>query len=677
MMPEIIDYGIMHSLGMTLLHSLWQVLAVYIILRIVLSLLKSTDSSSKYNISAISMLVILGFAIITFSIYERMDNQDESLVFYHLTKFNETGSKEVMSYPIPLAHELGITPQKTILDYLPWFVLVYALGIIFLSFRLAFGLIYLKKYRYAGIVQISDDLEKLFLKLHKQLKIKRQVSIVESVLIQVPFVLGYLKPVVIVPAGILLNIPFNQVEVILAHELAHIKRNDFLINIIQSVVELLFFYHPFIYLISKHIRDERENCCDDIALNYCNDSTQYVNALANMESVRMNLSPSAIAFVKKKNSLLKRVSRILKPNVMKTKLSDRIFAGLIVVAGLSTILIMGAAALNNIPVDDQNVPTKDLSINLSNLYDKDVIISDSIVEFDDGKIITHRKNEKGKKEEIEMEFDNGELTEIIVDGKKVPEKDHHLYKDVVKSTLVEVKEAQKDIFDAQKELAEVDYEEFRRDIDEAMAELENINHEQIMREVEEGMAEAKAAMAEIDIEAIREEIAEAMEDIDIEGIRMEVEEAMREIDLENINLQIDSAMNSIDWEEIQFEIQQEIEDAKMSEKDMQEVMEAIESIDWDIIGGSINLGLDVAFQTLEGLDEIIGESVALGLGISEEVLLNLDETIFMALESVKSLNSEKLIKEIEEANLEIEREKEKLDTLEKDMEEALDKMEKK
>lgn len=676
-MPEIIDYGIMHSLGMTLLHSLWQVLAVYIILRIVLSLLKSTDSSSKYNISAISMLVILGFAIITFSIYERMDNQDESLVFYHLTKFNETGSKEVMSYPIPLAHELGITPQKTILDYLPWFVLVYALGIIFLSFRLAFGLIYLKKYRYAGIVQISDDLEKLFLKLHKQLKIKRQVSIVESVLIQVPFVLGYLKPVVIVPAGILLNIPFNQVEVILAHELAHIKRNDFLINIIQSVVELLFFYHPFIYLISKHIRDERENCCDDIALNYCNDSTQYVNALANMESVRMNLSPSAIAFVKKKNSLLKRVSRILKPNVMKTKLSDRIFAGLIVVAGLSTILIMGAAALNNIPVDDQNVPTKDLSINLSNLYDKDVIISDSIVEFDDGKIITHRKNEKGKKEEIEMEFDNGELTEIIVDGKKVPEKDHHLYKDVVKSTLVEVKEAQKDIFDAQKELAEVDYEEFRRDIDEAMAELENINHEQIMREVEEGMAEAKAAMAEIDIEAIREEIAEAMEDIDIEGIRMEVEEAMREIDLENINLQIDSAMNSIDWEEIQFEIQQEIEDAKMSEKDMQEVMEAIESIDWDIIGGSINLGLDVAFQTLEGLDEIIGESVALGLGISEEVLLNLDETIFMALESVKSLNSEKLIKEIEEANLEIEREKEKLDTLEKDMEEALDKMEKK
>ena len=235
-MSEIINYGIMHSLGMTLLHSLWQILTVYIILRIVLSLLKSNDSSSKYNISALSMLVILGFAIITFSIYEGMENQDESLIFYHLTKFNETGAKEVMSYPIPLAHELGITPQKTIQDYLPWFVLVYGMGIIFLSFRLAFGLIYLKKYRYTGIVQINEDLEKLFFKLQKQLKIRRKVSIVESVLIQVPFVLGYFKPVVIVPAGILLNIPFNQVEVILAHELAHIKRNDFLINIIQSVV---------------------------------------------------------------------------------------------------------------------------------------------------------------------------------------------------------------------------------------------------------------------------------------------------------------------------------------------------------------------------------------------------------------------------------------------------------
>lgn len=677
MISEILDYGIMHSLGMTLLHSLWQILTVYIILRIVLSLLKSNDSSSKYNISAISMLMILGFAIITFSIYERMDNKDESLIFYHLTKFNETGPDEVMSYPIPFAQELGITPQKTIPDYLPWFVLTYAIGIIFLSFRLSFGLIYLKKYRYTGIVQISEELEKLFFKLQKQLKIRRKVSIVESVLIRVPFVLGYLKPVVIVPAGILLNLPFNQVEVILAHELAHIKRNDFLINIIQSVVELLFFYHPFIYLISKHIRDERENCCDDIALNYCNDSTQYVNALANMESVRMNLSHSAIAFVKKKNNLLKRVSRILKPNVMKTKLSDRIYAGLIVVAGLSTILIMGAAAINNIPVDDLRVPNKDLSINLSNLYDKDVIISDSIVEFDDGKIITHRKNKKGKKEEIEMEFNNGELTELKVDGKIIPKKDHHLYKDDVKNTLVEVKEAQKKMADAQKEIAEIDYEEIRIEIAEAMNEINNIDYEQIMREVEEGMAEAKAAMAEINIEEIREEIAKAMDDINIDEIRMEIEEAMKEIDLENISLQIDSAMNSINWEDIQLDIKQEIENAKISEEAMQKAMEAIEAINWDIIASSINMGLDAAFLSLEGLDEIIGGSIALGLGISEEVLMNLDETIFMALESLKSLNSENIMKEIEKANKEIEREKEKLDTLEKDMEEALNNLEKK
>ncbi|MCF8390940.1 MAG: M56 family metallopeptidase, partial [Bacteroidales bacterium] len=395
MLSEIINYGFMHSLGMTLLHSLWQILAVYIILRVVLSLLKSTDSKSKYNISAVSMMLIFVFALITFSIYQNPDKPEESLIFYHLTKAQESGTQQIMSYPIPLAQELGVSPQKSLLDYLPWFVIAYAAGIIFLSFRLAFGLIYLRKYRYSGLVHISEDLETLFNKLQHKIKIKREVSMVESVLTRVPFVLGYFKPVVIVPAGIMMNIPFNQVEAILAHELAHIKRSDFLVNIIQSIIELLFFYHPFIYLISKIVRDERENCCDDIALNFCSDSTQYVSALANMESIRMNLSHSAVAFVKKKNNLLNRISRILKPNNMKTKLSDRIFAGIIVVLGLSTILIMGAAALNNLPFDDQDAFKSNVSINLNNLYEKDVVVSDSIVEFDDGKIITHRKNKKG------------------------------------------------------------------------------------------------------------------------------------------------------------------------------------------------------------------------------------------------------------------------------------------
>lgn len=682
MLSEITQYGIMYSLGMTLLHSLWQILAVYIILRVVLSLLKTNDSRSKYNISAVFMILIFVMAIITFSIYENTDNKSESLIFYHLTKANETGNDQVMSYPIPMAQELGISPQKTISDYLPWFVIAYAGGIIFLSFRLAFGLIYLRRYRYNGILPVSEELEKIFQSLIDKITLNKNVSLIESVLTKVPFVLGYFKPVVVVPAGILLNIPFNQVEAILAHELAHIKRSDYLINIIQSIVELLFFYHPLIYLISKHVRDERENCCDDIALKYCSDSTQYAKALANMESVRMNLSHSAVAFVKKKNSLLKRISRILKPNNMKTKLSDRIFAGIIVVLGLSTILIMGAAAMNNVPFDEEDATKNILSINLSNLYEKDVILSDSIIEFDDGKIITHRKNKKGKNEEIEMKFDNGQLTELKVDGKKVPESDHHLYKDVIKTTLADVKDAQDEMAEAQKELAEIDQEEMRREIEQAMAEIENIDFEQIMREVEAGMAQAKAEMAEINIEEIRAEISKAMEEIDIEEIRIEVQEAINSIDFEKINFTIDSAMNSIDWEEIQKDIREDMENSKMTEEEMQEAMKSIEAIDWELIGNSVNSGLEAAFQSLEGLDEIIESSVSLGLGISEEVLKNLDQTIYEALESAKNIDSEKMIrdmenaaKEIEKANREMEKEKLKLDSLQKDMEKTLQKME--
>ncbi len=693
---DIIDSGLINSLGMTLIHSLWQILAVYIILRIVLSLLKGSESNARYNISALAMLIVLLLSIATFSFYQNIDTSDESLVFYHLVQNNEQGSERVLSYPIPQANELNITIEDSEFNYLPWLVLGYLGGIIFLSFRLLIGIIYLRKYKFQGIVKISAELEELFFKTLKKIRIRREVRILESVLTQVPFILGYFKPVVIVPVGIFTHLPYNQVEAIIAHELAHIKRNDFLVNIVQSIIELLFFYHPAIYLISRHIRDERENSCDDIALQFVDDNKQYIEALASMESLRLTVSYPAVAFVKKKSNLLERVKRILKPNKMKTKLSDRIFAGIIIILGLSTIMITGAAALNSFSAESNMDNSEETSINLNSLYGE-TPVSDTIIDFDDGKIITNRKNEKGKNEKIEMVFDNGELTQLVVNGKEVEKKEYPQYKEVVKSTLVEVRKAQTDIEEATKDMEQFDEAELHADIAKAMAELENIDKEAIMLEVEEAMAEARREMEQINMEEIRAEIEKAMKEIDVEEIRAEVAEAMEEVDWEEINKEIaeamkeveiemdeankeiEEAMNEIDWEEVRKEIEEAMKDAEMSKEEieiaMNNAMAGLEAIDWDIIGESVNLGLEAAMMSLEGLDEIIGGSVELGLGIASEVLENLDETIYKALEGVEAIDPEEIVREIEEARNELSKEGRKLDELEADLETTLEKME--
>ena len=98
------------------------------------------------------------------------------------------------------------------------------------------------------------------------MRISRPVRLLESAIAEVPVVIGYLKPVILIPAGLLANLPVDQVEAILLHELAHIRRADYLVNLLQTMVESLLFYHPAVWWISHVIRTEREHCCDDFVL---------------------------------------------------------------------------------------------------------------------------------------------------------------------------------------------------------------------------------------------------------------------------------------------------------------------------------------------------------------------------------------------------------------------------
>jgi uncharacterized protein (TIGR03435 family) len=172
-------------------------------------------------------------------------------------------------------------------------------------------------------------------KLKFRVGVLRPVRLLVSALVQVPTVIGWIRPAVLVPVGALAGIAPKHIEVLLAHELAHIRRHDYLVNILQSIAESLLFYHPAIWWVSSHIRTERELCCDDVAVAVGGDPLTYARALADLELHRPEHFSPALAATS--GSLRDRIARVLGESRPTPRYLPR--PGLLV----SGILFVGAA----------------------------------------------------------------------------------------------------------------------------------------------------------------------------------------------------------------------------------------------------------------------------------------------------------------------------------------------
>jgi hypothetical protein len=155
-------------------------------------------------------------------------------------------------------------------------------------------------------------------------------------------VIGYFKPVILVPLGLFSGIPQEQIEAILIHELAHIKRNDYLVKLLQTIVEILFFFNPFVWWISSIINKEREHSCDDLAISITKDNISFVRALAGLCELEVDKSNMALAFGKSNNQIIKRMERIMKRNENKNSFSHFTIAIAIL---LTSLIALGAVSI--------------------------------------------------------------------------------------------------------------------------------------------------------------------------------------------------------------------------------------------------------------------------------------------------------------------------------------------
>ncbi len=190
----------------------------------------------------------------------------------------------------------------------------------------------------------------------RRLGIRRAVQVVQSAVVQVPLVVGWLRPIVMLPASALSGLSPAQLESIIAHELAHVRRHDYLVNVLQSVAEALLYYHPACWWISRRIRVEREHCCDDIAVAMCGDGVTYATALADLETRRRD---AAFALAATDGPLIQRVRRVIAP--ASDTHGPASWAGSLAPLAVMLVLLAGAQAAGRVAIAESQATAPTIS----------------------------------------------------------------------------------------------------------------------------------------------------------------------------------------------------------------------------------------------------------------------------------------------------------------------------
>ncbi|MEM7456389.1 MAG: M56 family metallopeptidase [Planctomycetota bacterium] len=392
--------------GWTLLHFLWQGLLIavgtYLVLRLILN---ESSSESRYGVMCLALALMAASPLLTSAyLFQEIDSEPgkpdheiagsdievskiEPLLDMESSQLQESDLVVLSTVPTqhsasdPASNQAGASSRHSVpatpkgsqwitgmlQQIAPWLAGIWIAGVIILSFRLLVAWVrvqiikcrghviseaqhpsgsFLNRYRDPSTGppphhQPRRSLD-LIAELKQQLGITSAIGLMESALVEVPTVIGWLRPVVLLPASAITGLSQSQLKAVLAHELAHIRRADYLINLIQSLVETILFYHPCIWWLSTQIRIERENCCDDRAAEVCGNPKDYAAALLKLESYR---SVHSLAMSAQGAGLLNRISRLVQPR-QKDHVAARISPpGIVAVLFLGAITVAMSAIL--------------------------------------------------------------------------------------------------------------------------------------------------------------------------------------------------------------------------------------------------------------------------------------------------------------------------------------------
>ncbi len=322
------------ALGWTLLHSLWQGGLLALLYFVGRYALRQHCPPYRYLLALGTLVALLGW-----SGYTLVDLWPEAPV-------EVAASSLVWDTPSAAPVAAAAFSWKTWLrPALPWLSLAWLIGAALLALRWLGGMGYTQSLRYRGTRPAPPTWQAELATWQQRLGLRRPVKLLLSHRISSPLTLGFFKPVILIPVSLLSGLTPAQWEAILLHELAHIRRADYLINVIQSLVEILFFYHPLVWGLSRDLSREREACCDDLAVSACGDASRYAEALTRLQRIRFTAkTPFAMQFSSsKKEGFTARIQRLFAPA---TQPQRPRLAGLLALALIAFLAIVPQFATN-------------------------------------------------------------------------------------------------------------------------------------------------------------------------------------------------------------------------------------------------------------------------------------------------------------------------------------------
>ncbi len=380
-LSDLLSSHVVYRLGWTLLHSLWQCALLAALLALVLQTLRRQSANTRYVASCIGMAIVfvafvatflavtvpedkqadaatpmtneqIATAIIPMSTWSR-DGEDSIPYHRFVTEFQAApgadagpGFRSGDSLPLePAAHGRSRRPARSVFErliatltpWLPWIASVWLVGVFVFSLWNTGGWLTAHRLRLVGTSLVNDEIRRRFHELAERMRVARPVRLLRSTLVEVPVVVGWLRPTVLLPFGLITGLTPSELDAMIIHELAHIRRHDYMVNLLQRLVETLLFYHPAVWWISRRVRIERENCCDDWAVAVTGDRVSYARTLTRFGELRHTNSESlVVGQVVSANggALLGRVRRLLDRPSSNSDTPLRCTAGVLVLGAL-------------------------------------------------------------------------------------------------------------------------------------------------------------------------------------------------------------------------------------------------------------------------------------------------------------------------------------------------------
>ena len=292
------------ALGWALVHSLWQCALAPAGLASLLSILPSRAARVRYALATATLVLMVAVPLGTaLSLHEASP--------WHGAPAAVLTPAQTLAGPAVVALRLAARVRTALEPALPEIVVLWIVGVVVFSLRLASGWMAARRLAVMGTHPAPPGCAMALERLAARLRVTRPLRVLESALVQVPAVIGWLRPVILVPASALTGLTPLQLDALLAHEIAHVRRYDYIVRVLQSVIETLLFYHPAVWWVSRRVGEEREHCCDDLAVAVCGDAQMYAQALVGME--RLRGTEPAFVFTAARGSLLYRVRRLVGP----------------------------------------------------------------------------------------------------------------------------------------------------------------------------------------------------------------------------------------------------------------------------------------------------------------------------------------------------------------------------